>query len=243
LPSSSAAGPGWAHIGVLRELEATGIAIEALAGTSIGGVVSIAFASDRLEILEDLAYSASSMRSMRSMRSMLRYLSPNWQPGSVLSGNAIAKLVEEHLGDLTFESLSIPTAVIAADLVSGEAVVLNSGPVGDAIHATIAPPGIFQPIVRNGQILSDGGAVMPVPVVPARTTAALMTLSVVRCATGLMLSKLARLSLDCDPPDFELQLPVGHVDTSNFTRAECLIEIGRRSTAKALFEIERLIQA
>ena len=237
MPSSSAAGPGWAHIGVLRELEATGIAIEALAGTSIGGVVSIAFACGRLEILEDLAYSASSMRSM------LRYLSPNWHPGSVLSGNAIAKLVEEHLGDLTFESLSIPTAVVAADLVSGEAVVLNSGPVGDAIHATIAPPGIFQPIVRNGQILSDGGAVMPVPVVPARTTAALMTLSVVRCATGLMLSKLARLSLDCDPPDFELQLPVGHVDTSNFTRAECLIEIGRRSTAKALFEIERLIQA
>lgn len=237
MPSSSAAGPGWAHIGVLRELEATGIAIEALAGTSIGGVVSIAFACGRLEILEDLAYSASSMRSM------LRYLSPNWHPGSVLSGNAIAKLVEEHLGDLTFESLSIPTAVVAADLVSGEAVVLNSGPVGDAIHATIAPPGIFQPIVRNGQILSDGGAVMPVPVVPARTTAALMTLSVVRCATGLMLSKLARLSLDCDPPDFELQLPVGHVDTSNFTRAEGLIEIGRRSTAKALFEIERLIQA
>ncbi|WP_299328730.1 patatin-like phospholipase family protein [Parasphingopyxis sp.] len=260
------AGLGWAHIGVLRELEAAGIEIHAMTGTSIGGVVSIAFASGRLQTLEELAHSASSMRSV------LRYLGPNWRPGSVLSGKAIAKLIEEHLGDLTFESLSIPTAVVAADLLSGEAVVLDSGPVGDAIHATIALPGIFQPVVRDGMILSDGGAVMPVPVTPARAmaegrpivainlqgnyaarrqavglsdveNAKLTTLSVVRSATGLMLSKLARLSIDSDPPDLELALPVGHIDTSNFTRAEDLIDIGRRSTAEALPQIERLIQA
>ena len=257
------AGLGWAHIGVLRELEAAGIEIDALAGTSIGGVVSIAFASGRLQILEDLAHSASSKRAV------LRYLGPNWRPGSVLSGKAIAKLIEEHLGDLTFEMLPIPTAVVAADLVSGEPVVLDTGPVGDAIHATIALPGIFQPVVRGGMILSDGGAVMPVPVMPARAiangrpivainlqgdymarraavgisdveNAKLTTLSVVRSATGLMLSKLARLSLDRDPPDLELALPVGHIDTSNFTRAEDLIAIGRQATAEMMPEIERL---
>ncbi|MEM8696077.1 MAG: patatin-like phospholipase family protein [Pseudomonadota bacterium] len=257
------AGLGWAHIGVLRELEAAGIEITALAGTSIGGVVSIAFASDRLAILEELAHSAASMRSV------LRYLGPNWRPGSVLSGKAIARLIEEHLGDLTFEALAVPTAVVAADLISGEPVVLDAGPVGDAIHATIALPGIFQPVVRDGQILSDGGAVMPVPVVPVRAMAGgrpvvainlqgdymarraavgikdadnprLTTLSVVRSATGLMLSRLARLSLDRDPPDLELALPVGHIDTSNFTRAEDLIGIGRRSVADAMDRIERL---
>jgi NTE family protein len=258
------AGLGWAHIGVVRELDSAGIDIGVMTGTSIGGVVSIAFASGRLDILEELAQSASSMRSV------LRYLGPNWRPGSVLSGKAIAKLIEEHLGDLTFESLDIPTAVVAADLLSGDAVVLDSGPVGDAIHATIALPGIFQPVVHKGMILSDGGAVMPVPVTPARAMAngrpivainlqgdyiarraavgikdgedaKLTTLSVVRSATGLMLSKLARLSLDQDPPDLELRLPVGHIDTSNFTRAEDLIEIGRREAVKAIPEIERLI--
>ncbi|QLC25697.1 patatin [Parasphingopyxis algicola] len=259
------AGLGWAHIGVLRELEAAGIEVNALAGTSIGGVVSIAFASGRLETLEELAHSASSMRTV------LRYLGPNWRPGSVLSGKAIARLIEEHLGDLTFEALAIPTAVIAADLVSGDSVILDHGPVGDAIHATIALPGIFQPVIRDGRILSDGGAVMPVPVAPARAMAGgrpvvainlqgdyqarraavgisgdqdarLTTLSVVRGATGLMLSKLARLSLDRDPPDLELALPVGHIDTSNFTRAEDLIAIGRRSVASAMADIERLAQ-
>lgn len=260
------AGLGWAHIGVLRELAAAGIGIDAIAGTSIGGVVSIAYASGRLEMLEDLAHSTSSVRSV------LRYLGPSWRPGSVLSGKAIARLVEKHLGELTFEALSIPAAVVAADLVSGDAVVLDSGPVGDAIHATIALPGIFQPISRDGQILSDGGAVMPVPVIPVRAMAEgrpviainlqgdytarraavgitdgdnpkLTTLSVVRSATGLMLSGLARLSLDRDPPDLELALPVGHIDISNFTRAEDLIAIGRQSIAAAMPEIERLAQS
>ena len=257
------AGLGWAHIGVLRGLEAAGIKVEALAGTSIGGVVAIAFASGRLEILEELAHSTSNVRSV------LRYLGPNWRPGSVLSGKAIAKLIEEHLGDLTFEALSVPTAVVAADLLSGETVILDQGPVGDAIHATIALPGIFHPVVRDGQILSDGGAVMPVPVVPVRAMAngrpvvainlqgdyearratvgikdadnpRLTTLSVVRSATGLMLSKLTRLTLDSDPPDMELALPVGHIDMTNFMRAEDLITIGRRSVEEVLPEIKAL---
>ncbi|MBC2776348.1 patatin-like phospholipase family protein [Parasphingopyxis marina] len=257
------AGLGWAHIGVLRALEEAEIEVGALAGTSIGGIVAIAHAAGRLDTLEELAHSASSVRAV------LRYLGPNWRPGSVLSGKAIAKLIEEHLGDLSFDTLSIPTAVVAADLISGDPVVLDSGPVCDAIHATIALPGIFQPVVRDGQVLSDGGAVMPVPVRPARDLGPglpviainlqgdygarraavgladgeaprVTTLSIVRSATGLMLSNLARLSIDRDPPDFELALPVGHIDVSNFTRAEELIGIGRRAVSDSLEDIEAL---
>jgi NTE family protein len=257
------AGLGWAHIGVLRALETAGIEIGALAGTSIGGVASIAFASGRLDTLEELAHSASTMRTV------IRHLGPNWRAGSMLSGKGIAKLIDEHLGDLTFEALAIPTVVVAADLLSGDEVILGKGPVGDAIHATIALPGIFQPVVKDGRILSDGGAVLPVPVRPVRELAEglpvvainlqgdytarraavgisdgdnprLTTLSVVRSATGLMLSRLARLSLDRDPPDLELALPVGHIDVSNFTRAEELIEIGRAEVAGALDKIGRL---
>lgn len=253
------AGLGWAHIGVLRALDDAGIEVTGLAGTSIGGVAAIAYAADRLDTLEELA------RSVSNMRSVVRYLGPNWRPGSVLSGKAIGKLIDSHLGDLHFEDLRIPTCVVAADLIGGEAVTLDSGPVAEAIHATIALPGIFHPIVRGNMVLSDGGAVMPVPVGPARARGGgapvvainlqgdydnrrravglrderrkLTTISVLRCATGLMLSKLARLSLDADPPDFELPLPVGHIDTSNFTRASELVEIGRETLAAVLPEI------
>ncbi len=160
------AGLGWAHIGVLRALDEAGVEIGALSGTSIGGVASIAYASGRLDTLEELALSANNIRSV------LRYLGPNWRAGSMLSGKGIARLIEENLGDLSFEELSIPTAVVAADLISGDPVVLGHGPVGEAIHATIALPGIFQPVKRGNYILSDGGAVMPVPVRPARKLAA-----------------------------------------------------------------------
>ena len=257
------AGLGWAHIGVMRALEEARIGIGALAGTSIGGVVAIAFASGRLATLEELAHSVSKMRQV------IRYLGPNWKPGSVLSGKGIARHIEQHLGDLTFEQLSIPTVVVASDLVSGKPVFLGAGSVGDAIHATIALPGIFQPVVREGQILIDGGATMPVPVRAARQLGPglpllavnlqgdyvqrsravglktgdnprLTTLSVFRSGMGLMLSQLARLSLDLDPPDLELALPVGHIDTTNFTRAEELIGIGHRATVEAIPDIRRL---
>lgn len=257
------AGLGWAHIGVLRALEAANVGIGAMAGTSIGGVTAIAHAAGRLDTLEELAHSATSLRAL------FRYLGPNWKAGSVLSGKAITRLIDEHLGDLTFEKLAIPTAVAAADLVSGEAVVIGEGPVGEALHATIALPGIFHPVLRDGRILVDGGAVMPVPVAPARrlgeglpvvainlqgdyaarrravgirdsANPRLTTLAVVRAATGLMLAGLARQSLELDPPDLELALPVGHIDTSNFTRAEELVAIGRRAAEAAMPEIEAL---
>ncbi|NNC73088.1 MAG: patatin [Sphingomonadaceae bacterium] len=259
------AGLGWAHIGILRALDEAGVEIGALAGTSIGGVASIAYAAGRLDTLEEIALSATNLRSV------IRYLGPNFRPGSMLSGKAIGKLIEGNLGDLSFETLSIPTVVVAADLISGDPVVIGEGPVGEAIHATIALPGIFQPVVRDRQILSDGGAVLPVPVGPVRALAAglpivavnlqgdyierrravglreaddprLTTLSVVRGATGLMLSRLARYSLDLDPPDLELAPKVGHIDTSNFTRAAELIAIGRSTVADTLPEIKALAE-
>lgn len=254
------AGLGWAHIGVLRALDEAGIEIGAIAGTSIGGVAAIAYASGRLETLETLAHSVSTMRQV------LRYLGPNWKPGSLLSGKGVARLIEQHLADLTFEDLAIPTVVVAADLVSGKPVVLDRGSVGDAIHATIAIPGVFYPVLREGCILIDGGMIMPVPVRAARAIAPklpllainlqgdyhgraraagierprLTTFAVVRAATGLMMSQLARQSLDIDPPDLELPLPIGHIDTTNFTRAEELIRIGGEAVRQALPRIRAL---
>ena len=260
------AGLGWAHIGVLRALDEAGVEVGAMAGTSIGGVAAIAYGSGRLDTLEELA------RSVPNVRQMLRYLGPNWRAGSVLSGKAIGRIIEEHLVDLTFADLHIPTVVVASDLVSGEAVILGEGPVREAIHATIALPGIFTPVVRDDQILIDGGAVMPVPVRAARgiapdlpviainlqgdytarrkavgvgdvAGAKLRTIGVVRAATGLMLSGLARHSLMLDPPDLELALPVGHIDTTNFTRAHELIEIGKKAAEEQMPSIERLARS
>jgi NTE family protein len=68
----------------------------------------------------------------------------------------------------------------------------------------------------------------------------LTTLSVFRASMGLMLNQLARQSLDLDPPDLELALPVGHIDTSNFTRAEELVRLGHDAAVEALPRIRAL---
>jgi NTE family protein len=254
---------GWAHIGVLRALEQAEIPLGAVAGTSIGALAAVCAATDRLDVLEALARSAN-------MRTVLRYLDPHMKRGAMLGGREIIRQLDRHLGHARFEDLPIPCAVVASDLVSGSAVILSTGPVAEAVRASMALPGIFHPVVRGEQVLVDGGATMPVPVAAVRAIAPglpvvavnlqndyanraravglrkgprqhLSTIGIVRSATGLMLSQLARHSLLLCPPDLELPLAVGHIDVGNFTRAHELIEIGARATTEALPAIRALL--
>lgn len=254
---------GWAHIGVLRALHRNEVEIGAVAGTSIGALAAVCQAADRLDVLEEIARSAT-------IRTVLRYLDPHLRKGAMLGGRAIARQLDRHLGHARFEDLPIPCAVVAADLVSGEAVVIRHGAVDEAVRASMALPGIFHPVMRDGQILVDGGILMPVPVAAVHDIApgmpvvavnlqndyarramavglkvhpqpALTSISVLRSATGLMFSRLARQSLALTPPDLELALPVGHIDVRHFTRASELIQIGRAATEEAMPSIRALI--
>lgn len=253
---------GWAHIGVLRALHDNGVELGAVVGTSIGALAAVCAACDRLDVLEQIARSAN-------IRTVLRYLDPNMRRGAVLGGRAIARQLDRHLGHASFEQLAIPCAVVAADLASGSAVILREGPVAEAVRASMGLPGIFQPVLRDGRVLVDGGLIMPVPVEAARLIAPdlpvvainlqndyvrragavglrlhpsprMSTVAVLRSATGLMLSRLARQSLELCPPDLELALQVGHIDVRSFTRASELIEIGAQATLDALPSIRAL---
>lgn len=259
------AGLGWAHIGVLRALEAHGVTVGAVAGTSIGALAAVCAAAGRLDVLEGLARSAN-------IGTVLRYMDVTMRRGSVFGGRTIAHQLTTHLGPRQFSDLLIPCAAVAADLVSGREVVLKDGPVVDAVLASIAIPGIFMPVRRGDQLLVDGGVVAPVPVAAARSLAPGLpviavnlqndylrraqsvglrldrrqhpsTVNVARAAMGLLLSRLARQSLTLDPPDLELALPVGHIDVRDFTRAHDLITIGREAVDHDWPAIAALLEA
>lgn len=259
------AGLGWAHIGVLRALDTAGVKVLAVAGTSIGALAATCFGAGRLDVLETVARSAN-------FRMMLRYLDPHWRRGAVLGGREIARQLDMHLGHVRFQDLLIPVSVVAADLLTGEAVIIDRGPVADAVRASMALPGIFHPVEIGDRLLIDGGVIMPVPVTAARQLApdtplvavnllgdyfgragtvrrgwserrTLSTFGVVRAATALMTAHLTRQSLILDPPDLQLDLPVGHVDAGNFTRAAELIEIGRAAIADYVPQIRALLPA
>lgn len=254
---------GWAHIGVLRALEDARIEVRAAAGTSIGALAAICFAARRLDALEHIARSASWLR-------ILTYLDLHLKRGAVLGGRTITRELQLHLGEIRFQDLFMPAATVAADLVSGAAVITHRGPVVPAIMASIAIPGLFRPVQRDGHFLVDGGVVMPVPVAAARSIAPRLpilsvnlqgdyhgrgvasairnspggvhsTMKVVRASTMLLMAELARHSLAIDPPDLALTLPVGHVEIHDFTRASELIDIGWQSVQNALPQIRALI--
>src|SRR3546814_6133289 len=109
-------------------------------------------------------------RSAR-LRTVLRSRDPHFRRGAMLGGRTIARQLDRHRGHASFEQLALPCAVVAADLVTGDAVVLNTGNVAEAVRASMALPGIFHPVIRDGRVLVDGGVIMPVPVEAVRSLA------------------------------------------------------------------------
>jgi NTE family protein len=154
---------GYSHIGVIRRLEKEGFRIRAVAGTSFGGLVAVLYAlGNSPDQIEELFASVDPNQFYGHH--------PKDRPSLVgLAG--VTRLLEEKIGDATFESLKLPCALTAVDLKSGQEVVLTKGRLIDAILATIAMPGIFPARYIDGLELVDGGTLDPVPVAPARMLA------------------------------------------------------------------------
>jgi NTE family protein len=154
---------GNAHLGVIRRLQQEGYDIQAVAGTSFGGIVAVFFA---------LGYTPDQIEDLFASLDQKRLYGHGADEGPSLLGLAGAtQWLKRVLGDLTFSDLKIPCALTAADLRCGCEVLLTQGPLVDAILATIAIPGIF-PARRMGDLeLVDGGTLDPVPVAPARSLA------------------------------------------------------------------------
>ncbi|MFQ6059107.1 MAG: patatin-like phospholipase family protein [Anaerolineae bacterium] len=149
---------GLAHIGVLKVLEREGIPIDFLAGTSMGGVVAAGYAAGLSP--EFMEQEALRMGRLRKLVGLFDLALPK---AGLVEGRKIEAYLAQHLGEMTFDDLRIPLALVAVDLVTGEEVVLRSGSVIEAVRATISLPGIFAPFRKDGYLLIDGGVLNPLP--------------------------------------------------------------------------------
>lgn len=152
---------GNSHIGVIRRLQKEGFNIQAVAGTSFGGIVAVfhalGYAPDEIEDI----FAALDQKEL--------YGHGESEGPSLLGLGGATRWFKEIIGERTFDDLKIPCILTAADLKSGQEVLLSEGSLVDALLATIAIPGIF-PAKRIGDLeLVDGGALDPVPVAPARS--------------------------------------------------------------------------
>lgn len=145
---------GVAHIGVLKYLAERRIALCHLAGTSAGSIVaSLYCAGMPVDEIERVALNFT-------WKDLVRLKVPRL---GLIDSSLIEEFMEKLIGRIDFAGLKIPLLVNAVDLLSGEEVVLDSGPVATAVRASCAIPGIFTPVKLDDKILVDGGLLNNVP--------------------------------------------------------------------------------
>ncbi len=156
---SSGGASGLAHVGVLQVLEENGIEIHAISGSSMGAYVGALWAAGFSgKELEELA------AEMQDRRQLWKLADPMFPPvKGLFRGRKARAHLERSLGDLCFEDLKRRLLVVTVDIDTKERLVLRSGNVADAVHASCAMPGIVAPVMIGGHRCVDGGVVDPVP--------------------------------------------------------------------------------
>ena len=153
---------GLAQIGVIEAIQARGLRIDAVAGSSSGALVGGVFAAGKLaefrEAIEALDRGA-----------FLRLLSdPALGDGGLFHGHRLVAAMREVVGDPDIETLPIPFIAVAVDLMRQREVWLRRGPLWQAIRASFAIPGLFTPAWVHGRELVDGGLLAPLPITATR---------------------------------------------------------------------------
>lgn len=170
LALGSGAGRGWAHIGILKALGEAGIEPDIVCGTSVGALVGGVYLSGHLPVLETWARGLTKMR-------ILRLLDFRMGGGGFVSGDRLSGLLRRNLGDTMIEDLPKPFAAVATNLTTGHEIWFRKGPAVQAIRASYALPGVFNPVKVDGQWLVDGALVNPLPVSVCRAMGAQLVIA------------------------------------------------------------------
>ncbi len=150
---------GLAHIGVIRWLEENNFEIKSISGCSIGSLIGGVYAAGKLDKLEKW------MRAI-SKTDIVKLLDVSWGSSGLFKGEKIINTLVSLLGDIKIEDFSIPFTAVAADIVGGKEVWINSGSLFNAIRASVSLPLFFTPFNYHGTLLVDGGVLNPVPIAP-----------------------------------------------------------------------------
>jgi len=159
LALGSGSARGFAHVGVLKVLEANDIPIDMITGTSMGAFVGGFFAAGiSATELEQIVLSYKDKWKVR--HTIFDLTIPRY---GLSKGNRLAKFMRSYLEDVTFDELQIPFAAVATDISTGKEVVLRHGVLWKALRASGSVPVMFEPYYLDGRYLIDGGITNPLP--------------------------------------------------------------------------------
>jgi len=275
---------GVAHLGVLKVLEELRIPVDVISGTSMGSIVGGLYAAGNspAEIeaivnslewnqafqdrppLEDLSFRRKEDSASYLVRFDAGIRDGNLTlPLGLIQGqnlNFILKSQLIHTATLTdFDRLKIPFRAVAADIETGEAVVLGKGDLATAIRASMSIPGVFAPVEMDGRLLVDGGIADNLPVDVARRMGADILIAVnvgmLRrhreqltssiAITDQVMNILIQKNTDAQiasltAADIFLQPPLGEFGSSDFAQAPEAIKIGEQAARRSIARLSEL---
>ncbi|HWQ76611.1 MAG TPA: patatin-like phospholipase family protein [Syntrophomonas sp.] len=240
---------GLAHIGVLQVLKEAGIDCDFIVGSSMGAMVGAIYASGA-----DL-YMLEKMLDCMDTNLMIDVQVPRF---GFVAGKRVDSFLALMTKNKTFEQLDPPVIAVATDLISGERVVFDQGPVREAVRASISIPGIFTPVYKDDMVLVDGAVIDRLPVEVARERGADIiiavdvtfdpnrkiviknTIDVIMTALDIM--QKHHFNVSSPQADVLIQPAVGNFGSRDFEKSDELITLGREATLARMEEIRQAIK-
>ncbi len=237
---------GAAHLGVLQVLDEAGIRPDLVVGVSAGSVVGGLYCAGLSPVaLQQTAKEMNWNRLARLVRPRL----------GLFDINLIGQTIDDLTGGLTFEQLKIPFAAVAVDIICGELVTFRQGPLGRAVQASCAIPGLFNPVQDGDRLLVDGGALDNLPVALARDMAAdyviavdLLPLPTTPAAWPKNILEMWTLSAytvmrrprhwEGQAADVLIQPDIAHTSFIDFGQVDALVQKGREAALEHLARIK-----
>jgi NTE family protein len=170
LALGSGSARGWAHIGVIQELEKLGVRPQVVAGTSIGALVGAVYVSGQLDEFAEWVEALT----MRDVFGLLDFS----LAGGMVKGEKLFGFFRDKHRNPNIEDLEKKFVTIATEMNSGREVWIRRGPVLRAARASCALPGVFSPVQVEDRWMLDGGLVNPVPVSACRALGADIVIAV-----------------------------------------------------------------
>jgi NTE family protein len=240
---------GFAHLGVIKVLKDEGIPIHLIAGSSMGALVGSFYATG-IEINRLYKLSTAFRRKY-----FLDFTVPKM---GLITGKRVKEFIKIFTHGKNIEELSIPLGVVATDLLTGERVVFKSGPISDAVRASISIPGIFVPVKYRGSLLVDGGVSDRVPVSVAKEMGADIIIAVdvsmvkknadissiydvIMQSIDIMQTEIINIR-DVAAADIMLRPSVEQYSSRAFTNIEEIISLGEEETKKHIMQIKKVIE-
>ena len=150
---------GFAHIGVIKALEAQGIYPEIVVGTSAGAVVGSMYAAG------NSGFALQKIAMEMDEATISDWALPLFGKSSgVLKGEALQTYVNKAVRNVPMEKLKLKFGAVATDLANGQPILFARGNTGQAVRASSSVPSVFQPVSIGARQYVDGGLVAPVPV-------------------------------------------------------------------------------